>query len=382
MNLETLYQKASNGKIKQWNIDVKFISSNESIIVTKYGYTNGKITETRKKITEGKNIGKSNETTPHQQATLEAESKWRKQLDKGYTTSPTGIHLGKGTLPMLAVNFKNRSKSIKYPAYVQPKLNGIRSTCKGPVPCFTSRKLKSQITLGHLQGAIQRLFDTDYVTELDGELFKKDVELQILGSLVKKKRVVATDDTNGLITSDLEYWVYDVVDVSTNFSKRTGELLKAFKEAGVYDKKRKMWHIGKIWYVPTFVVHSEAEVRAIHKKFINEGYEGTIIRNNVPYVKIHKTKHLQKLKEVYDAEFEIIDYKVGTGTEEGCIVFICKMEDGQTFEVRPKGSFAKRKKWVSEFEKIKGKYLTVEYRELTKSGKPFHCVGVAIRDYE
>lgn len=381
MKLTKLYQKSSKGKTKEWEISVSHDGPN-GLITVKHGYIDGTISKVTKLISAGKNIGKSNETTPYQQALAEAESTYLRHLDKGYTEDVSGIKLDGLTLPMLAQNFKDRSNAIEYPAYVQPKLNGIRSTCKGGVPKFTSRRPKPQTTLTHLNTDVIKLFDTGYVLELDGEAFIKNVELQVLASLVKKKRVIPTDETNNLITSDIEYWVYDVVDTNTNFGKRNGELLKAFKEVGVFDKKKNMWHTGKVWYVPTYVVHSETEVRALHEKFIEEGYEGTIIRNDKPYVKIHRTVHLQKLKEVYDAEYEIIDYKLGTGTEEGCIVFICKMEDGQIFEVRPKGSFATRKRWVTEFDSIKGKMLTVEYRELTKSGKPFHCVGIAIRDYE
>jgi len=382
MQSSKLYQKSSTGKIKEWQIRVVKSEGNTATIINNHGYVGGKITEQKTIIYHGKNIGKTNETTPYQQAVSDAESKYRRQIDKGYVEDQTGIKLDGLTLPMLAENFKDRSKDIVYPAYAQPKLNGIRSTCKGLLPSFTSRRPKPQHTLGHLQASAIELFDGGNFSEIDGELFIKDVEIQVLGSLVKKKRVLPTDETNNLITNDLEYWVYDVIDPSINFGIRNGELLKAFKEKGTFDKKRQMWHVGKIWYVPTYVVHSEAEVRAKHKEFLEAGFEGTIIRNDVPYVKIHRTKHLQKLKEVYDGEFEIIDFKTGTGTEEGCIVFICKMEDGQTFEVRPRGTFATRKRWTTEFDSIKGKMLTVEYRELTKSGKPFHCVGVAIRDYE
>ena len=53
-------------------------------IVVTHGYENMKMTEIKKTINEGKNKGKKNETTPIQQAYLEARAAWTKKKDSGY----------------------------------------------------------------------------------------------------------------------------------------------------------------------------------------------------------------------------------------------------------------------------------------------------------
>lgn len=72
----TLYALSTTGKVKQWQISVTHCKDNTAKIRTEYGYADGKRPVTEKNIMEGKNIGKKNETTPFQQATKEALSKW------------------------------------------------------------------------------------------------------------------------------------------------------------------------------------------------------------------------------------------------------------------------------------------------------------------
>ena len=66
---EPLFGKDIKDKIKTWIIKVERHPT-FSIIVTLYGYD--KLTETRRQINSGKNIGKCNETTHYTQAIAEA----------------------------------------------------------------------------------------------------------------------------------------------------------------------------------------------------------------------------------------------------------------------------------------------------------------------
>ena len=76
--MRTLYSKDNKGDLRVWSIYTE-----GSEVVVKYGKLGGKITEKRY-TAEGKSIGKSNETTPEQQAILEAEAKYVKQFKSGY----------------------------------------------------------------------------------------------------------------------------------------------------------------------------------------------------------------------------------------------------------------------------------------------------------
>jgi len=111
--MEKLYKKDSKGKTRVLEIKVM-----GSIITTNYGIINGSMVTKTKTITEGKNIGKSNETSPEEQAVLEATSIWQKKKDKGYFESIKETKNAKSSLPMLAHTFSKRKHNISYPAYV------------------------------------------------------------------------------------------------------------------------------------------------------------------------------------------------------------------------------------------------------------------------
>lgn len=74
----TIYAPNKDKSIQQWSV---YVDGN--IVIAEYGKLNGKL-QTKKTVCESKNVGRSNETTPEQQAVLEAESKYRDQIRKGY----------------------------------------------------------------------------------------------------------------------------------------------------------------------------------------------------------------------------------------------------------------------------------------------------------
>jgi hypothetical protein len=85
MEFPTLIGEASTGKAKMWQISVRPATPSNAEIVVTHGYVDGKKQTGVKLITSGKNIGKKNETTPLEQATLDARAQWQKKKDAGYT---------------------------------------------------------------------------------------------------------------------------------------------------------------------------------------------------------------------------------------------------------------------------------------------------------
>ena len=92
-----------------------------------FGKKGGKIQKKITRIDVGKNIGKANETTYLQQAVSEAESKINKQKDKLYSEWQHVLHSRILPRPMLAHTYDKHAHKIKFPCYVQPKLDGCVS---------------------------------------------------------------------------------------------------------------------------------------------------------------------------------------------------------------------------------------------------------------
>jgi len=379
--LATLYGVSRIGKVKQWKATAVENEDKTATIIIESGYVDGKIREMPKLIKKGKNIGKANETSPFEQALSEIQSQWTSKRDKNYepTQMDPNNYIPRLMLPQLA---KGVGKGkIVYPAYIQPKLNGICNLAEPPMvpPKYSptpdliqhhSRGGHLFETLAHLDPWIQRI---NPPAPVHGELYVHGMSLQRIGSYTKK---IKPDQ------HILEYWLYDMAWAETPFGVRInwlGDILhlihKNFPECPV-----KM--------TPTVIVNNYAEAKIFHDKCVQDGYEGAMLKNmDGIYMFQYNSNDLEKVKSYLDSEFEIVGGKEGVGADEGCIVYRCKIESGLEFDARPRGTVEDRKQMFINLPNDIGKMLTVRYAELSDDGIPLQPVGVpaeaeAVRDYE
>jgi len=375
MNLPTLYGKSTNGKIKEWNISVLQMGDGSCYIETEHGYEGGKKQLDQRYVGEGKNLGRANETTVYEQACSEAQSAHSRKKDSGYVEDKGNIPSESDGmfLPMLAHRHDKHSAKIKFPCWVQPKLDGVR---------MLARKQGDSVIMWSRKGKVIDIPDKinqqlcDMLSEgqcVDGELYVHGWTFQRIISAVKKKR----DDTDLL-----EYHIYDSPHKSLSFEER----LPQFGVQGArFPTYCQNWTIiGKnIKIVKTYDIEHQEEFDVFEKMFVQQGYEGMMVRNqNSLYKYKHRSYDLQKVKRFVDDEYEIIGGKDGSGRESGLIVFKCITPNGLEFDVRPRGSHEERAEIFKNIDNYIGKYLTVRYQELTDDGRPRFPVGITVRDYE
>lgn len=381
MKFPTLYKKTSTGAIQFWQIE-----SDEydgiGIISTFYGQLGtDSPQETNDYISDGKNIGKKNETSPGEQAEAEAKAKYEKQLKKGYVTSIEAAkaeELDKliegGITPMLAHKFADHCRKIVFPAYIQPKLDGIRciailehGTCT-----LWSRTRKLITSMPHIQTELSEVFGNRPIV-LDGELynheFKKDFE-KIVSAVRKEK------PEDGYL--NVQYHIYDVVSEEP-FYKRAEEY---YNSLHCYEKA-----VARLKYIKRVGVDkvtNEGEILDAFKRFTSIGYEGVMVRNSDSKYVNKRSYDLLKVKEFDDDEFEIIGIDEGRGKLQGHVgSFICRTSDGKEFFTKMSGETDKLKEYFENHSLWKGKRLTVKYQGLTgKEQVPRFPVGISIRDYE
>lgn len=379
MNYPALYKKTSTGAIQQWKICTvpQHISSGEaSMIVTEHGQVDGKIQTTQDLIDEGKNLGKKNATNAYQQADAEALAKWEKQKKKGYVESIEAAQAGEldeliegGIVPMLAHSFKKDGHKIKYPAYVQPKLDGIRciAILKDGKCTLWSRTRKQITSMPHIVAEIEKHWKADIV--LDGELynheFKKDFEKIV--SAVRKEEA-----EEGYL--NVQYHVYDIAN-GDPFKIRMDRLFKCFNVGNP-----------SLQYVKWVLTTTTAEDEVLHhfEIFKEQGYEGAMLRNPDSLYVNKRSYDLQKVKEFDDGEFDILGVEEGRGKLQGHAgAFLCRTTDGKTFLAKMSGDTDRLRDYFLNHRLWEGKRLTVQYQGLTgANGVPRFPVGVAIRDYE
>jgi len=362
--LPTLYGRASNGKIKKWRVQAQgWEGSSTAIIETIHGFLGGAENRNEKKA-KGKNIGKSNETEPFEQAVLQAWSLWRKKKDCGYVEDKDNIPMSHEVelfLPMLAHVFEKRRKYISVPAYVQRKLDGARCLArkKDGVVTMWSRKGKILDVPVEIKESLEATLKEGECT--DGELYVHGWSFQRIISAVKKYR----DDT-----ALLEYHIYDVPVKDVGFEDRFVNGFSANRELP-----------GNIVRVETERVETMEDAIELLETYLQEGYEGLMIRNlHGKYKFKNRSNDLQKMKKFLDSEFEVIGVEEATGRDEGSAVFVCLSDSGKEFNVRPMGTLEQRKEYFDNFEaKYLGKLLTVKYQELSDEGTPRFPVGLHFR---
>ena len=270
--------------------------------------------------------------------------------------------------PMLAHRYNEKKGDIKFPCFVQPKLDGVRCVVVGNK--LYSRNGNRFPVLPHIENEL-KLYNKNNLI-LDGELFTDDINFEKIVGLVKKYKKSEEDEKNSL---KIYLNVFDYIDSKLPFNKRLINLNQFF------EKNKNMKYIKQ---VKTEECAQEKNIEEFLEKYTKEKYEGLIIRNKSGlYEENTRSVHLQKLKKFIDEEFEIIDYTTpDQGKEVGCVIWICKTKEGKQFSVRPSGNYQERKKLYREAKKYIGKMLTVRYQELTNGHVPRFPVGVTIRDYE
>ena len=113
--MKTLYSKDNKGDLRVWSIYTE-----GSEVVVKHGKLGGKVQEKRY-TAEGKSAGRSNSTTPEQQAVLEADAKYVKQLKSGYFIEKEDALDFQEFTPMKAFGYKDFAHKITYPCLGQKR---------------------------------------------------------------------------------------------------------------------------------------------------------------------------------------------------------------------------------------------------------------------
>ena len=398
--LPTLYNTTiGTTRSKQWSISVINNGDNTFTIHTEHGTTGGKQVLHDTIITEGKNKGKKNETTPQQQAILEAERDWAKKVKQGYTEQQQQTQIveeekprlktkekpGRLLKPMLANEFDmEKEKSVSFPVFIQPKLDGVRCLIykDDNQIIFQSRQNTIYEEFEHLLPELQHLMSQFTDQEgliLDGELYTHGMPFERITSMVRSSKSKRKN------IEELNYHVYDCFysgdsNLSKNqmpYSERYQVLKGAFGHT-IYSK---------LVLVETHVANSKRDVEDFHTHYTSliNPYEGVMIRTpNGSYKQQGRSKDLQKYKKFMDEEFEVVGHHEGTGGHSGTAIFECRsnVNREKIFGVTMQGTLESKRKMMENVRDYYGKMLTIKYQEKSNEGIPRFPVGLAFRDYE
>lgn len=235
---------------------------------------------------------------------------------------------------MLCSQFEQKLvDKIKYPAYVQLKMDGMRFNAivrDGKVE-FRSRNGKEIQLLGNLEkefatlaGGIDCVFDGELmVMHPDDYQF---MDRQTGNGILNKAN-------KGTISAKEASWVHATVwDVipyvqfvdghcATPYSQRYASLKLLVDKQESKDKK--------IWLVTTDIVNNLDEAQVIFEGYLESGLEGIILKDGSGVWEDKRTKSQIKFKGELECDLKIVGIQAGTGKYEGMLgAILCESADG------------------------------------------------------
>ena len=266
---------------------------------------------------------------------------------------------------------KYNEDKADYPAYIQPKLDGVRClfTAKGAF----SRAGNQFMNVEHIEKALKPFFAKNPTFILDGELYnhglKDDFEKII--SLVRKKKPTDQDKTEA--AQLVQYHVYDVANLTiANYTTRLNFISS-------------LTYTYPICKVDTQVALDFDDALEIHKKNLKLGYEGSIYRTFEGKYKGTRSWDLMKFKDFHDDEATIVGYEIGKGKREGTLgKFIMQDDEGVEFGCPPgKGyDYQALTNMLNNVHDYIGQRATFTYFQRTQAGSYRHPHYKCLRNYE
>ena len=272
--------------------------------------------------------------------------------------------------PMLAYKVDQKPVDWTTKVYLQPKLDGVR--CIFTKDGAYSRASNEFKNVAHIKYDLTDFFRKHPNAVLDGELYnhalKDDFEKII--SLVRKQK--PTDQDARDAESFVQYHVYDTIAEGPDYGDRFNWLIRYLPIAAT------------MTLIKNTVVESQDEAKMLHSVHLAQGYEGSMLRLNMPYEQ-KRSYNLQKFKDFSDTEATIMGYEAGKGKFEGMIgKFFMQDDDGNEFGC-PIGkgyNFADRKIILDNIHDYIGQRATFTYFQRTKAGSYRHPLFKTLRNYE
>ena len=398
--MTTLYKRDKKGNLLQWSI-----AHDEISYWTIAGRTDGKLQTTAPTYVTQKNVGKANETSLEQQVINEVESKIKYQLDHGYSKEIPGDD--KPFAVSLADKYPDRQAKgkLEFPYIVQPKYDGLRCymCLEDGAIVMKSRNGKPFVSCKHLTDNpfIKSIFDNNPDIILDGELYNHELknDFNKIVSLVKKSKPTEEDlkESEKLV----QYHIFDVFyknDAGLTYSQRNKKFVDEFDSlAGQSDDLNALSLYYKLVFKYNYpktgleklttVAENEGDAENLLEFYIGEGYEGIMLKKDVPYF-FGRSTDLLKYKRFKDSEYKILDFEEGKGNLAGiAAAVICVADNGETFKAGVTGTQEYAKDLFANKGDYIGKLATIKYQELTpekdgKGGVPRFGKMMSIRNYE
>ena len=285
-----------------------------------------------------------------------------------------------GTIPsypvMLASGYDQKLvDKIKFPAYVQLKLDGMRfnAIVKGEVVEYRSRNGK-ELTIPN------KTFDVPFIqmAKFYGENMVFDGELLVVnaagkpvnrqtGNGILSKSIKGTmseqeaDSVRATLWDAITFEKFSEGIETEPYSVRMAKLSNAISD--MRGQKGQVGHyIDLVWNKQVNDIYT---AQKIFEKFLAEGQEGTILKSKDGIWEDKRSKTQIKFKGELECELKVVDWEEGTGKNVGRLgALVCESSDG-VIRVNVGSGYSDEQR--DEYtKKVIGKIVTVKYNARIK----------------
>lgn len=239
--------------------------------------------------------------------------------------------------------------------FVEPKLDGLRMVVIDGIPYTRNGKVLSSVN--HIIDRLKSVLDIEQYV-FDGEVMGGGLFDEASGK-VRKKDVQALEAV---------YHIFDVIPIEQWHSK---------KSIPLFERKNLLLSLSplltttkEIKVVEHYLSNSltPASIKAELKKYIEQGYEGIMLKQYDKPYQFKRSRHLLKVKEFHTEDCEVIELIEGKGKYKGMLgACIVRTEAGATCEVGSGFTDEERKKFWRDF--LLTDIIEVQYQEKTSDGK-------------
>jgi hypothetical protein len=384
-----LFARDIKGNIKEWNITL-IEDSNSAKIST--GRLNGNLIETIIEHDDIKSHVASRIAKKRKEGYVSLKDLGVTDINMSVVKANVSIYLNEH-LPLCNTDANNNLKPMKcqkfqegkisYPAFAQPKLNGLRCVLRWETwiegeGMFTQElygaKLRSkeghEYYMPHITNYLNKdmFYKDDLELVFDGELYCHGMGLNIIKSSCPSYNSRGTLSNPSGNPRDIKFCIFDLAipDISQDNRLKILSSIPGTKE---------------ILIISYMIVENDEEVLAYRDYCIGKGYEGCVVRErDAEYAFGFRPSFIRKCKTHMDSEFLIIGI-TPKPSDDTLPLFILKNDiNDETFECNPTGDWDIQRDWMNNSHELIGMYATVRYRERSGVKKvPFHANVMTIR---
>lgn len=266
-------------------------------------------------------------------------------------------------------DYENKINFEKELWFASRKLDGVRTICRieNGIVNFYSRNGKEFFTLDRLKNSIINSELINYNIVLDGEMCivdENDEEnfSQIVGDIKRKDYTIENP----------KFKVFDILELN-DFDIKKGRTIYSIRYQTLKDICSNI--SSYIDVVEQEIVKSKADLDSKRNYAAEHGWEGLILRKDVPY-EGKRTKYLLKckffkeedfiIKEVEIGPFRIIDKKTKLEKEIQTMTAVTILYKGNKVNVGSGWSLAERERYFNNPELLIGSTINVQYFEICK----------------